>query len=403
MCASEYSDIAEDLPVGKLLLINRVRTPRLIIRYDRLQSNIRLFASYCNAHGASHAPHSKTAMSREVASMQLEAGAWALTAASVAQAKIIRSWGVERIMIANQVIDLDDLRWIARENKSDAGGWVAFFVDSPRHLMLAAEAAAATGGFLRVLVERGHIEGRCGVRSTESGRDLVAEILRTPGLQLAGVAAFEGLVGFTRTPDAIRRAAQVMDDAATLMTAAESMVGAGHELVLTAGGSMYFDVMVDRFRASGLGERGVRLLLRSGCYAFHDHGLFRGVSPLCSTLVSTGGLEPAIELWVRILSRPEAGRLIVNAGRRNFGTDAGVPVVLDDNGAVGSFTPRPDWTVVSVNDHHTHVRVPHQAVADVGELLRLGISHPCTTLDKWRAAVVVDASYAVQGAFSLEL
>lgn len=44
-------------------------------------------------------------MSPELVRRQLDAGAWAMTAATVAQARILREFGVDTIIIASQVLD----------------------------------------------------------------------------------------------------------------------------------------------------------------------------------------------------------------------------------------------------------------------------------------------------------
>jgi D-serine dehydratase len=53
--------------------------------------------------------------------------------------------------------------------------------------------------------------------------------------------------------------------------------------------------------------------------------------------------------------------------------------------------------VVALNDQHAHLRGSGAAfeALGVGDLVCLGISHPCTTFDKWRWMPVVDASYTV--------
>jgi D-serine deaminase-like pyridoxal phosphate-dependent protein len=43
-----------------------------------------------------------------------------------------------------------------------------------------------------------------------------------------------------------------------------------------------------------------------------------------------------------------------------------------------------------LSDQHAFMQLPADAVLDPGDLVGLGISHPCTTLDKWRVIPVVD-------------
>lgn len=57
-----------------------------------------------------------------------------------------------------------------------------------------------------------------------------------------------------------------------------------------------------------------------------------------------------------------------------------------------------DWEIVGLNDQHAHLRFPQNAGIAVGDMLALGVSHPCTTLDKWQMLYLVDDAYAVQSA-----
>jgi D-serine dehydratase len=46
--------------------------------------------------------------------------------------------------------------------------------------------------------------------------------------------------------------------------------------------------------------------------------------------------------------------------------------------------------VVKLNDQHAFLAIDDDAPLDVGDLVCLGISHPCTALDKWRLIPVLD-------------
>ena len=79
-------------------------------------------------------------------------------------------------------------------------------------------------------------------------------------------------------------------------------------------------------------------------------------------------------MYAQVLSVPEPGLAIVGMGKRDAPFDEGLPVTR-----AGS--------VVKMNDHHTYVRGGGLAV---GELVRFGLSHPCTAFDKWRFIPVAD-------------
>lgn len=47
-------------------------------------------------------------------------------------------------------------------------------------------------------------------------------------------------------------------------------------------------------------------------------------------------------------------------------------------------------SVSALNDQHAFLDLPAEADLAVGDLVRFGISHPCTAFDKWRLVPVVD-------------
>jgi D-serine dehydratase len=58
------------------------------------------------------------------------------------------------------------------------------------------------------------------------------------------------------------------------------------------------------------------------------------------------------------------------------------------------------WTITAMNDQHAYLRFEGNEDDEprVGDLVACGISHPCTTFDKWRALFTVDDDYRVTGA-----
>ena len=51
------------------------------------------------------------------------------------------------------------------------------------------------------------------------------------------------------------------------------------------------------------------------------------------------------------------------------------------------------WQMTAVSDQHAHMTVPTGHGVEVGDLIALGPSHPCTTFDKWRVVHLVDDDY----------
>jgi D-serine dehydratase len=145
--------------------------------------------------------------------------------------------------------------------------------------------------------------------------------------------------------------------------------------------------------------RPVQGLLRSGCYVAHDHGSYRRYIAAVNQRLGcseAAGLQAALEVWTVVQSVPEPGLAILSAGKRDIGIDIEMPIPV----AVctrGATTPQPvpsHWKVSALNDQHAYLRIGDDRL-QVGDRIGLGISHPCTTFDKWRWMAVVDADYRV--------
>ena len=132
------------------------------------------------------------------------------------------------------------------------------------------------------------------------------------------------------------------------------------------------------------------VVLRSGGYLFHDHGIYQAATPAARGVAGAPALRPALELWAQVLSRPEPGLVLLGAGRRDAGFDAGLPVPLRARRRDGEAVRLAGATVTGLNDQHAYLRLDPDTALAPGDLVCLGISHPCTTLDKWRLIPVLD-------------
>jgi D-serine deaminase-like pyridoxal phosphate-dependent protein len=158
--------------------------------------------------------------------------------------------------------------------------------------------------------------------------------------------------------------------------------------MITAGGSSHFDRVAAAFGT----VEGVDVVIRSGAYAVHDDLHYAQVTPS----IRGAGPEfiPAISTWASVLSRPEPGRVIIDAGRRDVPFDQDLPIVLDARRRTDQGLRRIEpgaATVISLNDQHGYLDVDPDSELAVGDLVRLGLSHPCTAFDKWRAIGVVES------------
>jgi len=103
--------------------------PIMVLKDKALKHNIDRMARFCKSVGAELAPHVKTTMSPQIAQMQVDAGAFALTIANFWQAEIFRSFGFKKLIIANEVLDPTAIAAIADLNSKKAAE-IIFYVDS---------------------------------------------------------------------------------------------------------------------------------------------------------------------------------------------------------------------------------------------------------------------------------
>ena len=247
--------------------------------------------------------------------------------------------------------------------------------------------AIATEHRFRVVIEVGYSPGgRTGVRSLHDVVPLAA-YARRRGLLVTGISGYEG--GLDSLP-AVRTFLSDMRRAGTALVTAGLLETP--EIVLTAGGSAYFDVVADELGGVQCAGLPALTLLRSGCYVTHDHGLYQSRTPFNRI---NGELRPALRVWASVTSRPEPELALVAMGKRDIPFDAGLPAPLTVRRPDGSGQQLcRGWRVTRTNDQHAYLeRVDDGAEAtelSPGQVIEFGISHPCTAFDKWRAIPVLD-------------
>ena len=344
--------------------------PLLTLRQSAAHHNIELMAAYSRRHRVDFAPHAKTTMAPGLIAAQLAAGAWGMTVATPNQALVLSRLGVPRVFLANQVLDPVALAWLASASDFE----VYLQVDS---LAGVAAAAAVPAGRLRVFAELGHAGGRTGARSPDELHAVAAAAHAAPRLSLVGVTGYEGQLPDAGSVDAF------LDTLAASVDRVKPFLPA--EPLVSAGGSAWFDRVVDRLS-------GFRVLLRSGASVTHDDGFYRERTPFLR-VPDEGPLTAALEMWAQVVSTPEPGLAIVGMGKRDAPFDEGLPVVHELRRAGSSSSPA-DLAVIKMNDHHTFVS-PGATEVKPGDLIRFGLSHPCTAFDKWRDIPVVDDDHRV--------
>lgn len=380
------------------LLAGDVGMPMAVLRQAALDHNLAWMRDFTLAFGVDIAPHGKTTMAPQLFARQIEAGAWGMTVATATQLGIALEFGLRRIVLANQPIDPASLRTVAGAVVRHPDLELLCLADSVAGVerLAAAMAEAGAGRPIGVLVEVGIPGGRTGCRTVAAARAIAQAVGRSRGrVALRGVECFEGIIG---SGDAAADAREVGAFVDRVVETARDLVAcdafAPGPVVLSAGGSAFFDLAARRLGHAEIG-RPVHMLLRSGCYLTHDSRFYErlveaALDRLPAEWRARGGLKPALEVWGCVQSCPEPGLAFLNFGKRDVSYDIDLPMPLW-LARDGRRRPAPDGLkVTKLNDQHAYLAVPEGTDIAVGDLVGCGISHPCTTFDKWPLVAVVD-------------
>lgn len=376
--------------------------PVTTLTESALAANLATMRDYCERHGVRLAPHGKTTMSPQLFLRQLEHGAWALTAATPTQVAVMRRHGLRRIILANEMADRKALEWIAAEQDADAELEFFCLVDGVEAVetMDAVLTRAGSRRPVQVLVEVGVPGGRCGVRDLEGALAVARAAHQSPRLALAGVEAYEGQVTEGGSPQDL---ATIEAFFATMREIATAILDDDlidtPEMVVTAGGSAYFDLVVAGLSGISVPSRPpVALVLRSGCYLSHDTGNYARVSPLDgrAPLGEELRLVSALTAWASVLSRPEPGLAILGSGKRDVAHDEALPTPRTLHRTSGETTDlRGRAEVIRLMDQHAFVRIPTDLQIAAGDVVAMDMAHPCTAFDKVPLVPIIDDEHRV--------
>lgn len=389
---------------GWNILAGDTPLPAALLLRSAIEHNVEWMRRFTEMTGVRLCPHGKTSMAPQLFDLQLAAGAWGITAATVSHLHVYRRFGVQRILLANQLVDPCGLDFVLAELDSDPDFDFYCLVDSVENVEWLRRGILERGCSrpLQILLEIGQPGGRTGTRTPDQaigvGRAVAAA---GPILALRGVEGFEGVLEASGTTPTVARIGRLFDDmrAAAVACDQECLFAAG-PIILSAGGSQYFDLPLTLQSVDGL-SRPSEFVLRSGCYVTHDSSWFRDYAiEIEKRMPEVGklglGLQPAIEVWAYVQSMPEPGLALASMGKRDCSFDVHLPTPLKWHRA-GEARPRPleDHVVSRLNDHHCYLQLPADSPLRIGDKVGFGIAHPCTTFDRWSVLLLVDDAYEV--------
>ncbi len=262
--------------------------------------------------------------------------------------------GFDDILIANQVVGPQK---VARLARLAAQARIGVAVDHPEQAIAISQAAATAGSVVKLLVEVEIGMGRCGVPPGLAAVELARRIADLPGVEFAGLQAYEGhLVNVLDRAERGERARAAMQQA---LDTRQLLEDAGLRVGCVSGSSSA------TYDATGV-MPGVDEI-QAGTYATMDRQYQR----------LAGEFEIALSVQVRVISRPTAGKAVLDVGVKGAGSEFGAPAIRDfPEVEISSF----------MSEEHAVVR--NAPDWKIGEVLQLIPSHACTTCNLYREMIV---------------
>ncbi len=169
-----FSDIGA---AGFSLAGGNLPMPVALLKHSAMLTNREWMRRFLDLSGLSLAPHGKTVMSPEIFRMQMQDGAWGLTAATSQQLAFFAHLGMHRVILANQLVGEENIR-IALDATEAHPNFVFYcLVDSLENADALAAAVRSRGSRpLNLLLEIGVAEGRTGTRTVEQAVRLARHV-----------------------------------------------------------------------------------------------------------------------------------------------------------------------------------------------------------------------------------
>lgn len=289
---------------------DEIPTPALLLDLDRFERNLARMAAHARAAGKGLRPHAKTHRCPEIARRQVQAGALGVACAKLGEAEVMVRAGVPGVLVTTEIVASSGVRRLLRLAAEAPDTLIV--VDHPDNVRDIAQAAAADGVTVNVLVDVDVGGRRTGVAPGEDALRLARLVAAQPGLRLRGLQGYAGHCAHVEGWAARREASRAAME--PLMRTRHLLQEAGLPVEIVAGGSTgTYDIDVD---LDGLTE------LQSGSYCVMDLDYRR--------IGGRGGqaftdFEMALTVVTTVVSVPTADRAMVDGGLKAFSTDRPFP------------------------------------------------------------------------------
>ncbi|MSR35935.1 MAG: D-TA family PLP-dependent enzyme [Gemmatimonadetes bacterium] len=332
--------------------LDEIETPAAVIDTRLVAANARRAADYACAHGLAWRPHTKTHKSRAVARVELASGARGLTVATPREAEVMADV-TDDVLLAYPPIGASKLGRIVDLAETTR---LVVALDSDAALEELAQAAAARGRSVGVLIEMDVGMRRVGVPSPEDVRALAARAVELDGVDYRGVLFYPGHIRAARA-EQDRGLAELSERIGRLL---EVLGAADLAPATVSGGST--PTFWRSHEVQGVTE------VRAGTLIFNDR-------EQVSMGVATWA-DCAYSVLATVVSTAVPGQAVVDAGSKALTKEGRVGVVA----TFGALLDQPDVVVSGLSEEHGILDLAGTAWRPrIGERVRIVPNHVCVS------------------------
>lgn len=335
--------------------IDNVPTPALVIDVPTAFANIERMAAYCREHGLNLRPHTKTHKLVLMGRKQIEAGAIGLTVAKVGEAEALAE-AADDFLIAYPTLDPARTGRVAELAKRKT---IRVAVDSTYAAERIAEAAAAAGSTVGVIVDRDTGFGRTGVQSADEVLAIAKVIDGAKGVRFDGLFTFPGHLSRGETRDAgLAKVDQILTESI------DALKAEGLSCEIVSGGST--PTAFHSHQVSSYTE------IRPGTYIYNDRDC-----------VGMNWCEPddaAAKLICTVVSTAVPDKCILDGGSKTFTSDMYFGQVEMGYGDVEGFDGA---RLLKLTEEHGEVDLRNctNGRPKLGQRVNVVMNHVCPTVN----------------------
>lgn len=283
----------------------------LVVDVGVLESNIETMHSHFRDRDAKLRPHVDGHLCPAIAHMQIAAGGTVdgVAATTVGQAEAFVQGGVSDVFVTNVVVTPPKIaRLCALAHRAK----MTVAVDNAANVRDLSDAATQRGVSLRVVVDVNTRLNRCGVEPGAPAVKLAKAIAEADGLEFGGLMTYEGRI---LEEDTKALAAESRKWIQQVLDTRQDVEKAGIDVeTVSVGGTYNYETASEM---DGVTE------VPAGMYALMD-GRYRPYRPQ---------FQPAAHVLAIVVSAPEPGIAIMDAGQKTIGADPEQPTVENIPGA----------------------------------------------------------------------